>query len=289
MIYWDETTGRKGANEIASINLKYIEDNFVPLTGGEERELVVWSDRCAGQNNNYYLISLNLKLIASHFFTKISQKFLMTGHSYHVCDSQFALIERVMKRQQKFTPLQLRTIMEQSRPSNPFAIIEMQREEFLDFTPLYTFLKKPTTLQVSKCMVIEVSHENLNIIRTKDSHLVGAQWVIHRIGNARQPINIRQMPIINEIRYPEPLELKDSKKKGIKKDFPWLNRREILFYKPFVRVPGDEEEWEALEREREHEIWDYAREYGPDAQNHFFTHPYTREQGESYRICVKCA
>jgi len=41
-----------------------------------------------------------------------------------------------------------------------------------------------------------------------------------RIGNAHHPINIREMPIINEIRYPEPLELKESKKKRIKKDFP---------------------------------------------------------------------
>ena len=62
MIYWHETSGRKGANEIASINLKYVRDNFTLLTQGEERELVIWSDRCAGQNNNnYFLISLDTK------------------------------------------------------------------------------------------------------------------------------------------------------------------------------------------------------------------------------------
>ena len=35
-------------------------------------------------------------------------------------------------------------------------------------------------------------------------------------------------------------------------------------------------------------IWDCAREYGPDAQNSFFTHTYTREQGESCRVCMTC-
>ena len=36
-----------------------------------------------------------------------------------------------------------------------------------------------------------------------------------------------------------------------------------------------------------HDIWDSPREKGWDAQNHFFSRSYTREQGESYRICMK--
>ena len=95
MMYWHETTAGKGANETCSMNMKYFRENFNILEEGEERELVIWGDRCTGQNNNYYMVCMLMKAVAAGYFTKATQKFLVTGHSYNICDANFALVEKV--------------------------------------------------------------------------------------------------------------------------------------------------------------------------------------------------
>ncbi|KAJ8721016.1 hypothetical protein PYW08_006481 [Mythimna loreyi] len=97
MNLWNETIAKRGSAEIASCILKYILDNFKPLEENQERKLIVWSDRCVGQNNNWRILTLYAYLVKQQYFTEVNQKFLCSGHSFLPCDRDFTLIERRKK------------------------------------------------------------------------------------------------------------------------------------------------------------------------------------------------
>ena len=46
-------------------------NNFQALEPGQERSLVVWSDRCVGQNNNYEVITAFKYLVDREYFTNV--------------------------------------------------------------------------------------------------------------------------------------------------------------------------------------------------------------------------
>lgn len=97
MHLWYECIAKRGSLEIASCILNYIECNYNILGHGEERKLIIWSDRCVGQNNNWRILNMYSYLISCKYFTEIHQKFLSTGHSFLPCDRDFALIEKQKK------------------------------------------------------------------------------------------------------------------------------------------------------------------------------------------------
>lgn len=57
MYLWHESIAKRGAKEIGSCILKFITENMTPLPSNEDRKLIVWSDRCTGQNNNWLMIN----------------------------------------------------------------------------------------------------------------------------------------------------------------------------------------------------------------------------------------
>ena len=54
---WDETRGKRGANEIGSCLLKYLEERSAKNTSGE-LEFVFYSDNCIGQQKNRFIITM---------------------------------------------------------------------------------------------------------------------------------------------------------------------------------------------------------------------------------------
>ncbi|XP_051158212.1 uncharacterized protein LOC127279729 [Leptopilina boulardi] len=99
MFLWHEGIAKRGALEISSCILQYIKQNYQKLNENEERTLIIWSDRCVGQNNNWTTISLLFYLIHERYFTSAEQKFLVSGHSFLPCDRDFALIQRMVNKE----------------------------------------------------------------------------------------------------------------------------------------------------------------------------------------------
>nr|CAI5817612.1 unnamed protein product [Callosobruchus analis] len=54
MMLWHEAMAHRGSTEIASSLLFYIWQNFDPLQHGQERKLIVWSDRILIMAKSYY-------------------------------------------------------------------------------------------------------------------------------------------------------------------------------------------------------------------------------------------
>lgn len=102
MHLWYECIAGRGSTEIASCLIKFVITNYNKLTEGEERKLIVWSDRCVGQNNNWRILNTYCYLAKCGYFTEINQKFLSSGHSFLPCDRDFAVIEKAKKQQTMF-------------------------------------------------------------------------------------------------------------------------------------------------------------------------------------------
>nr|CAI5852576.1 unnamed protein product [Callosobruchus analis] len=94
---WDETTSRRGGQEIASCLLKYIQ-NLPPTT----TILNLYSDCCSGQNKNIFVTTL-LSLVfdflpPGHNLKEINHKFLVSGHTHLEADLIHAAIEKAKKQ-----------------------------------------------------------------------------------------------------------------------------------------------------------------------------------------------
>lgn len=106
MCLWDETKGNRESAEITLCILSFVTHKFTPLQGNKKRNLIVWSDRCVGQNYNWKIVALMQHLILNKHFTTVEQKFLTTGHSFLPCDRDSALIERKKKSAMVYKPNQ---------------------------------------------------------------------------------------------------------------------------------------------------------------------------------------
>lgn len=61
------------------------------------------------------------------YFTEVDQKFLCSGHSFLLCDKDFALIERRKKvRHDVFLPTDWKYVIGEARLSKPFLINELE-------------------------------------------------------------------------------------------------------------------------------------------------------------------
>lgn len=86
---------RKGSDSVAS----FIYDFLIKIDLDFYEQIVIFSDACGGQNRNYLIMKF-LCLMAIQFKKTILQVFPVRGHSYNVCDRNFANISKKVKKMQ---------------------------------------------------------------------------------------------------------------------------------------------------------------------------------------------
>jgi hypothetical protein len=180
MCTWNEVVGKRGVNEVGSCILEYVKRNYLILEEGRERCLVVWSDRCKGQINNWQIPCLLQYLMNQNYFTSVKQRFLTSGHTFLPCDRLFALIEKHRMKASVIVPEDWNTVIRSTRPHEPFEMIYMTQELFYDIKSLERVMQHPDTLLVSQVACIEIMKNDPASIRTKASHNQ-VDWIIHRM------------------------------------------------------------------------------------------------------------
>ncbi|KAJ4425422.1 hypothetical protein ANN_28037 [Periplaneta americana] len=129
MYLWYECLAKRGSAEVASCMLNYIIDTFEVLSPNQERKLIVWSDRCIGQNNNWRMIALYRYLIHTGYFSQIEQKFLVSGHSF--CPATEILSYRKKKRTADvMVPGEWKYVIGEACVLRPFTVREMYQADF---------------------------------------------------------------------------------------------------------------------------------------------------------------
>ena len=96
MCLWTEATSGRRGNEIASILLKLLKQNFVNVSPPPP-SVVIWCDNCFGKNKNQIVLLLMVSLVAAGTCTTFEQKFVLIGHSLLSYDQDFAVIEKRKK------------------------------------------------------------------------------------------------------------------------------------------------------------------------------------------------
>lgn len=115
MEIWTEDQAGRGCEEIGSSLLAFLD--VADINGGH---LIAWSDSCAGQNKNFFILCLWQYLIKCGRLDTIDHKFPETGHTYMDSDRDFGLIEKIVrKRQNIYSVDEYQDIFAQSQKSRP--------------------------------------------------------------------------------------------------------------------------------------------------------------------------
>ena len=132
MYVWNETIGKRGAREISSCLYQYIMKNFNDPT---KDHIILYSDSCTGQNRNYIISVLMLRLLSDLPHLKyIIHRFPEPGHSFLPNDRDFGQIEKLIKKKDAiYVPAEYVEIMKKARKSpSPFDVVDMTTSDFVD-------------------------------------------------------------------------------------------------------------------------------------------------------------
>ncbi|GLV32822.1 hypothetical protein CBL_00471 [Carabus blaptoides fortunei] len=128
MFVWDESVASRGPEEVGSGILYYIK-LYVKTT-----KLIMYSDQCDGQNSNIKLPVLCQYTVShpDYVVNEIDHKFLVSGHSYLLCDQEFGLVEKQKKIfKDIFAPDNWIDIIKAARKTEFFITVKMKAENFI--------------------------------------------------------------------------------------------------------------------------------------------------------------
>ncbi|KAG8313290.1 hypothetical protein J6590_108446 [Homalodisca vitripennis] len=177
-VMWDETKGARGGNEIASALLKWADE---VLPGTQVDEITIWTDNCYGQNKNKAVLMCFFWILKKYpQLNKITQKFLLKGHTHMEADTVHALIERKRKKTQNMTiltPWDWQQLVRQT--SNKYQVHNMEVEDFKNFETLLTgktspFVSRKIDVEkmpffISQTVLMEVRQGNMGKLFLKTS------------------------------------------------------------------------------------------------------------------------
>lgn len=139
---WHEGEGNRGANDIASCIVKYLQR----IDDEGYNHVVMYSDTCGGQNRNKIFSAAMVHFLSvSKNISKIEHKYFESGHSQMECDSMHSAIEKAYKNKQVDLPCGFIEHMKQARRSRNYIVEELSHENFLDFKSLNDAAMKQDT------------------------------------------------------------------------------------------------------------------------------------------------
>ena len=128
-VLWNETEGKRGSNEIGTSIFTYLQ-SLPPII----KHVTLYSDNCGGQNKNrYFSTALMFALQESRHFETIEHKFLESGHTDMEVDSVHAAVEHAKRHVPVYIPSDWETVCRFARKRNPYNIIALSHEQFLNF------------------------------------------------------------------------------------------------------------------------------------------------------------
>ena len=220
MYVWDEVTANRGSCEIMSCIQHYVDNNHQE----NQTKLLLYSDNCAGQNKSTNVILGCLRLLHSKKFFQIEHHFLVPGHSFLPCDRHFGNIETRLRREATISgkPAYIRLISNAIQEG--FEVVDMQQENFLDFSVLQKYITKRTSktanLQKSRVIVYDAAHKEGYTLKktydmqdTDDEHPVKLQKGRAAAYN-KKTFDLSQVPMPR--RYDCPIALKEEKVADLK-------------------------------------------------------------------------
>ncbi|PSN41200.1 hypothetical protein C0J52_04184 [Blattella germanica] len=147
MFVWNEFIGKRGCDEIGSCVLKYIKCRNI-----KNRNLVILSDNCPGQNKNWTIAALWHHLVLTNTFDSIEHKFLLPGHSHLPCDRDFGRIEKCKRLhyQNVYSTEEWCEVIRKSNKKKPYLATLMTQKYVLPITNYTAEITKKTVCDKEK-------------------------------------------------------------------------------------------------------------------------------------------
>lgn len=126
---YDQTTCKKGANEVVSFLQYYIEN----VLGPDIKILYLFSNNCYAQNKNHALVRYLATLCFTERFDVIMHRFPEPGHNFLLCDRFLGIIEKKKRYIDRiFLPQEYMEIVKSS--SRKFHVIPVTHTMVLNYT-----------------------------------------------------------------------------------------------------------------------------------------------------------
>jgi hypothetical protein len=110
---YHEGEGKKGGNNVASLIMKYLDNEGLILRRERPRkELNIVMDNCGGQNKNKFVIRLAPLLCELKYYQQVNIIFLVAGHTKNAADQLFNLLKMLYRKSQCFTLDQLQQVLD---------------------------------------------------------------------------------------------------------------------------------------------------------------------------------
>jgi hypothetical protein len=136
MFMWDESVASRGASEIGSCLLRYVEEKV----HAGAKNVTCFSDSCGGQNRNFKIATLMSYLVQTHGID-MTLHFMQSGHSFLPNDADFGVIEKAKKTSGSiYIPEHWMQVVAAARKRNPFRVVNMHCGDFIDLAAMSKFL-----------------------------------------------------------------------------------------------------------------------------------------------------
>ena len=225
---YDESVGARGGNEIALCFLMWATQELIE---SDVDTLTVWSDNCAGQNRNQFMIMMYFwLLIICKNLKEINHKFLLKGHTHMEVDAIHSIIERRKKKlntQEIFTCNDWARLVNES--GNNIYTTQMKLKDFKNFGTLigtgsapFTNRKKTVMGEnalISKMVHIQVRKEKIGHLFFKTSFDEEEFEAVNMHKNRRLPGAMPDcLPLVREKRKP----ISKAKYNDLQKSLTWV-------------------------------------------------------------------
>nr|CAI5834258.1 unnamed protein product [Callosobruchus analis] len=230
MFLWHEGFSGRGANEIASCLIRFLNSGFT-----NKKTLVPWCDNCGGQNKNKFILFTLIFLVSIGLFDAIEQRFLVSGHSFMPCDRDFALIEKRKRTMKAYIPEDLIDVIKSARYNPPFEVIDMTQFCFWNIKEAADVYLNTSKLQISQAAAIRIAKQNPAMVKIKTTVSDLVPWEeVNVLKKGKTVSNIRNAEL--RVLSPEN-KISENKKKSLLSMIPYLkNPLHKKFYRDLLAV-----------------------------------------------------
>ncbi len=132
---YHEGVGKKGANNVASLIVKMLQQLNLLQEDSAGGELNVIFDNCSGQNKNDMVLKLVVWLKAAGYFIKVNFIFLVIGNTKNAADRLFNSLKHEYQKKNLFT---MEELIEALSISDSVSVIPMTPDDFWGWDRLLT-------------------------------------------------------------------------------------------------------------------------------------------------------
>ncbi|KAJ4445028.1 hypothetical protein ANN_06827 [Periplaneta americana] len=178
--------------------------------------------------------------VAIGLFEHIEQRFLLSGHSFLQCDSDFALIEKRQKVTKAFILSDLLKIVQDSKVVKPFQTVSMLESYFLNMQNVADQQISIKNLNISKACCIHYDVSKAGSGYVKQSHDNEAVHTIKVNGITSDPVS-NLLPLANlymkrvKIRIGEEMSQESEIWRGIRQRCPLSPTLFNIYWKDLVK------------------------------------------------------